>query len=277
MGFFLLFPALLYGFILLYGYAVVAREEEKLSPFIFPLVSGAFFSFPLFFFKFMQGPLQVHVKGMVFFCFLAMGLLIWNWNQKLLLYPLWKLSLFLSFFLFLSVLLPVSFLLGPAVFELGFSFLLLGVLLLVYPLLIGLSFRPPRSSLGCGGDSLFWWIQFSFLAVMQSWSSVGFVEITLFALSLLGTRMVFFFFFPQAQKVTVPLWELFFPLLFFGLFSYSLLFLEVPFPMALALFFPFLAKHWIQLTSWKKQRKRFLCQYSLVFFPVLLASFWYSL
>ena len=116
-----------------------------------------------------------------------------------------------------------------------------------------------------------------FLAVLQSWSSLGFVEITLFALSLLGVRVVFFFFFPQAKKVKVFLWELFFPLLFFCLFAYSFLFLEVPLPMVLALFIPFLGKHWVQLTSWKEQRKRFVWQYSFIFFPVFCMSLWYSL
>ena len=225
----------------------------------------------------MQGSLEAHIKGMIFFCFLSMVLLVWNWNQKLLFYPLWKLSLFLSGFLFFSIFLPLLFILGSSSLDQGFSFVLLFLLLILFPLLVGLSFRPPRNALGYAGDSLFWWIQFFFLAILQSWSSLSFVEMTLFALSLLGVRVFFFFFFPQAKEVKIYLWELFFPLLFFCLFAYSLLFLEVPLLMVFALFIPFLGKHWVQLISWKEQRKQFILAYSLLFLPVLSFSIWYSL
>ena len=164
IGFFLLFPSLLYGFILAQGYEICAGKDEKLSPFIFPLVSGAFFSFLLFFFKFTQGPLEMHIKGMLLFCFLSIVLLIWNWNQKLLFYPLWKLSLCLGGFLLFSTLLPLGFILGSSSLSvhLGFSFFFLVLLLCIYTLLVGLSFRPSRNPLGHAGDSLFWWVQFSF-------------------------------------------------------------------------------------------------------------------
>ena len=225
----------------------------------------------------MQGPLEASVKGLLLFCLLGMIFLIWNWNQKLLFYPLWKVMLLLSGFLLLSVLLPFGFFLGQeALLREWILWLFLVLLLFPYTLLIGLSFRPPRNPLAHGGDSLFWFIQFFFLAIVQSWSSIQLMEVTLFALALLGTRVVFFFLFSQAGNVKIPLWELFFPMVFFCFLAYSFLLLEIPLFMSFALFIPFLGKHLVQLTSWREQKKRFILQYGLIFFPTLFAVFWYS-